>query len=214
MPVRLCVPAHPGDKTTIFHAHQKVAHRADPEVELEAGNHNVVGDRLAPVRGWHPIEVLHFSLRSLRQLEQKAVRDWRGWTANEHGATLHQVLAYEAHRDGRLAEYFQGFVVAEDALARGMADGTLAVDMRLRDMLRSLRGEDGRFRLPAPGDPPELPSSVPDVREVAAYAAEKSVLVDIDGIVRAERRVDRLEERLASLERQQFARVLVDWRRR
>ena len=213
MTVRLCAPAHPGDKSTIFHAHQKVAHRADPEVELEAGNHNVVGDRLAPLRGWHPIEVLHFSLRSLEQLELKAVRDWRGWTANEHGPTLHHVLAYEAQRDGRLAEYFGSFVVTEDQLARGIADGTLAVDTRLRDTLRSLRGDDGRFRLPDPGSP-RVPASVPDVQEAAAYAAEGSVLVEIDGIVRAERRVDRLEERLASLERGPLARVLVDWRRR
>ena len=35
MTVRLATPAHPGDKETIFHAHQKVAHRAHPEVEIE-----------------------------------------------------------------------------------------------------------------------------------------------------------------------------------
>jgi hypothetical protein len=50
------------------------------------------------------------------------------------------------------------------------------------------------------------------VREAAAYAAEVSVLADIDGIVRAERRTDRLEERLASLERGPLTR-LIDWRR-
>jgi hypothetical protein len=211
MVVRMCVPAHPGDKTTIFHAHQKVAHRADPEVVLEAGNHSVVGDRLAPLRGWHPIEVLHFSLRSLEQLERKAVRDWHSWTASEHGPTLHHVLVYDAHRDGRLAEYFASFVVTEDQLARGVADGTLAVDTRLRDTLRSLRAEDGTFRLPEPGRP-LVPTSVPDVREAAAYAAEASVLADIDGIVRAERRTNRLEERLASLERGPLTR-LIDWRR-
>ena len=36
MTVRLGRPAFPGAKETIFHAHQKVAHRADPEVTIEA----------------------------------------------------------------------------------------------------------------------------------------------------------------------------------
>ena len=40
MTVRLCTPASPGDKETIFHAHQKVAHRATADVEIEGGNHN------------------------------------------------------------------------------------------------------------------------------------------------------------------------------
>ncbi|MGH2726400.1 MAG: glycosyltransferase family 2 protein, partial [Actinomycetota bacterium] len=80
MTVRLCTPAHPGVKETIFHAHQKVAHRADPAVAIEPGNHDATGADLAPpLRGWHPLEVIHFSFRSVAQLQRKAVRDWRGW---------------------------------------------------------------------------------------------------------------------------------------
>ncbi len=57
MTVRLTAPAHPGDKRTVFHAHQKVAHRARPDVWVERGNHDVHGPgpraaaRLAPPRG-------------------------------------------------------------------------------------------------------------------------------------------------------------------
>ena len=61
MTVRLCVPASPGDKKTIFHVHQKVAHRANPTVEIEGGNHNADAPGLEPLRAWHPIEVLHFA---------------------------------------------------------------------------------------------------------------------------------------------------------
>ena len=57
----------PGDKETIFHAHQKVAHRAHAEVEIERGNHNADAPGLEPLRAWHPIEVMHFSFRSLAQ---------------------------------------------------------------------------------------------------------------------------------------------------
>ncbi len=201
MTVRLCTPAHPGEKATIFHAHQKVAHRADPEVAIAPGNHDAAAPSLAPpIRGWHPLEVLHFSLRSVAQLERKAIRDWRGWVQNPHGPTLHQVLAYEAGRDGRAEEYFDSFVVSDDDVERGVANGTLAVDTRLRDALRAIRGESGSFQLPDDDAVPVLSFPRPEVNEDALYAGEASVLVEIDGVVRAEGRVDALEERLAMLE--------------
>jgi len=199
MTARLCVPAHPGAKETIFHAHQKVAHRADPQVRIEFGNHNADGARLAPFRAWHPIEVLHFSLRSVSQLERKARKEW--WTRNPQAATLHQVLAYEAHRDGRLEEYFDSFVVNDDDLELGVAEGTLAVDTRLRDALRTIRDEDGTFRLPDRDRTTALSFPRPGVSEDALYAGEASVLVEIDGVVRAEQRVDVFEKRVATLER-------------
>jgi Glycosyl transferase family 2 len=207
MIVRLCAPAYPGDKETIFHAHQKVAHRADPEVSIEPGNHNVDGDRLAPFRGWHPLEVLHFSLRSAEQLERKAVRDWQGWSRNPFGPTAHQVRAYEARSGGRIQEYFDTFVVDDAALERGLGDGTLAVDTRLRDALRTLRAEDGSFRLPEPGGPSPLRFAHPDVSDDAAYAGESTVLAEIDGIVRVSQRVDAFERRLEALERSVLSRL-------
>jgi hypothetical protein len=202
MTIRLCAPAHPGDKETIFHAHQKVAHRADPDVVIEPGNHDATSPRLAPLRSWHPIEILHFSLRSPAQLARKAVRDWVGWTQTPHGTVLHQELAYAAARDGRIDEYFESFVLGDDALSRGLADGTLAVDTRLRDALRALAaptGTDERFLLPDGTD--RLSFARPRPLEDAIYAGEATALDQIDGIVRAEERVDALEDRLASLER-------------
>ena len=59
--------------------------------------------------------------------------------------------SYEAARDGRLDEYFESFVLGDDELARGLEDGSLAIDTRLRDALRALAvpgGESGRFVLP------------------------------------------------------------------
>ena len=181
MTVRLGTPAFPGDKTTIFHAHQKVAHRADPAVTIEAGNHNALGERLEPIRAWHPIEVLHFSFRSPAQLERKGRG---GWLRNaDYEPTLHQLLLDEAFRTRRLGDFYREFAVTDDALGRRLADGTLAIDTRLRDALRTLRDEDGSFRLPGPGGVLSFPR--PEVAEDALYAGEASVLVEIDGVVRA-----------------------------
>jgi hypothetical protein len=196
MTVRLATPAHPGDKETIFHAHQKVAHRASAEVEIERGNHNADAPGLHPLRAWHPLEVLHFSFRSVEQLERKALGGWLRSPTYE--PTAHRLLLDEAFRSGRLREHYDEHVVDDVALGRGLADGTLAVDTRLRDALRSLRGADGAFLPPAQG--PSLPFPRPSAADDAAYAAEASVLVEIDGVVRAEERVSTLERRLAAVE--------------
>jgi hypothetical protein len=174
-------------------------------VTIEAGNHNAAGAALEPVRAWHPIEVLHFSFRSRAQIERKARG---GWVRNDdYEPTLHQLLLDEALREGRVDRFYDSFAVDDDALERGFADGTLALDTRLRDALRAIRAEDGGFRIPAPGQPTLLSFPRPDVHEDAAYAGEASVLVEIDGIVRAESRVDALEERLAALERRPLHRL-------
>jgi hypothetical protein len=159
MTVRLCTPAFPGEKATIYHAHQKVAHRAHTAVEVEQGNHDAIGPRLEPVRGWHPIEILHFSLR--------------------------------------LDEFFAEHVVSDADLERGLAAGTLAIDTRLRDALRTIGDGAGGFR--SPGQVEALDFSVPGIEASAAFAAEASVLAAIDAIPRAEARVAALESRIAAL---------------
>ena len=197
MTVRLASPAHPGDKATIFHAHQKVAHRAAPEVEIEAGNHNAEAPGFEALRAWHPLEVLHFSFRSVAQLGRKARG---GWLRNRHyQPTAHQLLLDEALREGRVEAFYDSFAIDDKALARGLEAGTLAVDTRLRDALRAIREDDGSFVLPDVGGQLTFPR--PSVEDDAAYAAEASVLVEIDGIVRAEQRVQALEGRLDALER-------------
>ena len=197
MTVRLATPAHPGDKETIFHAHQKIAHRGHPEVVVERGNHNAEAPGLDPLRAWHPLEVLHFSFRSVAQLERKARGNWLRSPTYE--PTLHRLLLDEASREGRLAAFYASYAVDDDALDRGLRDGSLAVDTRLRDALRGLRRADGSFAPPEAGA--ALAFARPSAVDDAAYASEASVLVEIDGIVRAERRVRALERRLDALER-------------
>ena len=97
-----------------------------------------------------------------------------------------------------MTAFYDEFVVDGDSLARGLADGSMATDTRVRDALRSLARDDGTFAVP--GERPALEFPRPDALEDARYAAEASVLVGIDGIIRAEERVERLEGRLGALE--------------
>jgi hypothetical protein len=195
MTVRLCTPAHPGDKRTIYHAHQKVAHRATPDVEVEAGNHNADGTGLVPLRAWHPIEVLHFSLRTAAQLERKGAG---GWLRNpEYDPPIHQLRVGRAMTAGNVDALYREHVVDGVALERGLGEGAFASDTRLRDALVTLRSGDGSFPIPTPGS--LLAFATPDVAETATYAGEASTLVEIDGIVRSEQRIDALEARIDAL---------------
>ncbi len=196
MTVRLCTPAAPGEKATILHVHQKVAHRADPAVLVERGNHDVLDVALEPLRGWYPIEVLHFSLRSVEQLRRKGRGGWRRWAAEDQ--TDHQIRLDAAHDEDRIEEFFADLVVGDSELARGLADGTYAIDTRLRDALRRLQDADGAFVLSGPGEP-LLSFPGPDVDEAAGFAVEASGLASIDAIQRAEGRVEALESRLVAL---------------
>ena len=129
---------------------------AHPDVEIERGNHNAEGPGLEPLRAWHPLEVLHFSFRSVAQLERKARGNWLRSPTYE--PTLHRLLLDEAFRDDRLESFYASYAVDDDALARGLADGSLAVDTRLRDALRGLRAADGVFAPPGRRPDPRLPT--------------------------------------------------------
>ena len=94
---------------------------------------------------------------------------------------------YGAFQAGRIDEQYESLVVDDDALGRGLADQTLVLDTRLRDALRAIRA----------GDEPAFPQ--PFAADDVAYAVEAAVL-DEAYMVRAQRDLDALEQRLESLE--------------
>jgi hypothetical protein len=102
-------------------------------------------------------------------------------------------------------------VVDDAAVERGLADGTLSSDTRLRDALRSLRRDDEaddprRFAVPSERSEP-LAFPLPSIADDGEYAAEAAALNEAY-VVRVQRRLDALEERLRSLERRPLARLL------
>jgi hypothetical protein len=200
MTARLSQHAPINDPTSFYRPVVKVAHRADPQVTVARGNHALADSRLRTLTTWHPLEVLHFPLRSREQWMRKVRLQGDAFTKHiERSGTGYHLKGYEALRSGRLDEQHQALVVEDDDAARGFADGTLVLDTRLRDVLRSLRGRaDGReFGVPSELDQPlRLPGQTPE--DDAAYAVEAGALAE-SYAVRAQRRMDAIEQRLLAL---------------
>ena len=142
MTARLCTPSfHPHPLSTHF----KSAHRGRADVRIGRGNHEALADDLVALRGWYPIEILHFPVRSYEQCRRKYVTQFVALERNaEKGIPGHMAEAYEAYRAGRLDAFYAPLVVDDEALDVGLADGTYAIDTRLRDTLRSLGFGGGR----------------------------------------------------------------------
>jgi hypothetical protein len=200
MTARLCIPAfhhHP------LSTHSKSAHRAVPDVRIGRGNHEAFGEGLLPLRGWYPLEILHFPVRSLEHCVRKYVTQFVALEKNaEKGIPNHMAEAYEAYRAGRLEEFYEPLVVDEDSLARGIRDRSLTLDTRLRDRLRCLGFAERR---PDGADAPNF--GRPSVAEAAQYAGEASVLEESDLAVALGTRIEDLEARVGRLERGTATRV-------
>ena len=198
MTVRYCTPSfHPHPLTTHF----KSAHRAVQDVRVGRGNHEAFGDGLLPLRGWFPLEILHFPVRSLEQCMQKYVGHFLALERNaEKGIPGHLTQAHDAWRAGRLEEFYAPLVVDDEQLERGLASGTYAIDTRLRDALRALGfgATDGREPLAFDRAP---------VAETAQYAAESTALDESDYALALGARIEDLEQRLGRLERSTLLRV-------
>jgi hypothetical protein len=192
MTVRLGDPGfHPHPLSTHF----KSAHRARADVRIGRGNHEAFADGLVPLRGWYPVEIFHFPVRSLEHCRRKYVTQFVALDRNsEKGIAAHMAEAYLAYQAGALDAYYEPLVVDDERLALGQQEGQLIVDTRLRDALRALGfGESGASVTPAA---PELPT----VADLASFAAEYSALQEADLGLAYGSEVAELERRLAGLE--------------
>ena len=184
MTVRFSSAAPLNDPTSAYRPHAKAAHRADPDVVVFYGSHDV---RSSATRlpGWYRADVLHFPFRNQAQWERKGVR-----RARVDKSLGQYVRAYEAAETGRIENVYASLVVDDTAVERGTKDGSLVVDTRLRDALRTLHGE---------ALPPKTPLQGP-IDADARTAVEGTVLFEAN-LVRIRRRVDLLDRRLGMLEK-------------
>jgi hypothetical protein len=205
MTVRLAPEAPINDPASPFRPNAKSIHRADAKIRVRTGNHELADTSLVPLRSWYPIELLHFPLRRADQIARKygAVDDaWRG----SHGIE-HISRAVDAVREGRVDEVVGGLGSDPAVVERGLDEGLLVRDTRLRDALRTLAGaaelpptaeSAPAFALPREGSQLEFPR--PTLVDDARFAVEAAIVAEA-AEVRAERRLDELERRIAELER-------------
>jgi hypothetical protein len=194
--VRFSALAPINDPASLYKPIRKVIHRGHPQISLTRGNHAVLDSPFAPLRGWFPVEVLHFPLRSLAQCEHKARLQGNAWKHIERTPTAYHAQMFEALESGTIAEYYASQVVPDAVVEKGVASGRLVVDTRLRDALR---------RIDAGELPLEFPS--PTLADEATYAVEAAALGEAD-VIRLQRRLDTLEQRLASVERRLPKRIV------
>ena len=94
---------------------------------------------------WYVADALHFPFRSLEQYLQKGLRQAHGeWRLGQY------VRAFHAHEQGRVESAFRSLVVDDAMVERGLANGALVEDTRLRDALRAPQraGQPGLGRRP------------------------------------------------------------------
>ena len=190
MTARLCRPSfHPHPLSIHF----KSAHRAVPDVRVGRGNHEAFGAGLVALRGWYPIEILHFPVRSLAHCMRKYVTQFVALERNaEKGIPGHMADAYEAYRAGELEAFYAPLVVDDAALEQGLH----AASSRSTRACASGWRRSASERQPSPrsGERDELLA-------VASFAGETSALQEADLGLAYAARVDRLERRLARIPR-------------
>ena len=128
------------------HGHRsppKACHRAHPDVTVADGNHHVKrgGERMAE-RSDHPLEIVHFPLRSVAQIERKVRQGVEALQANPRLDPSTGAHWRRLHRDylmhGRTGDYFNEHAPSAAQIGAGLAAGTLVEDTRIRDALRAI----------------------------------------------------------------------------
>lgn len=184
--VRLAAPAAINDPATPFRPAVKVAHRGDLGVVVgEGGSHQVSGVQGAPLRAWHPLEVLHFPLRSEEQCARKYRKTWTGWAENLRGDLARAKRASDTGQN----PIWDRVALDDSDVERGLAAGSLVSDTRLRDTLTALRRSNDH-RCPSPPTEP---------RGRNGHAFELAVYEEAE-VVRLQRWLDSIAGRVVRLE--------------
>lgn len=197
MTLRLAAPAPINDPASPFRPAAQVAHRASSQIVVAQGNHGITGVPLGTLRNWHPFEILHFPFRSQEQCLRKHRNTLAAWERNLRG----DLARARALLDQDRPEAFYARVVVDDRAARrGLADGLLVEDERLRKALGYIRDGRERSSRASHGRGARLSFGLGSLVQDAGYAEAVLSLANAD-VVRVNRRVDTLERRVAELER-------------
>ena len=131
----------------------KVCHRGLADIDVGQGNHAVsIAGAVIPALDTG-IRILHFPQRTYAQFENKIAMGGRAYANNKElppaiGGTWRRL--YESYLAGELPTYYAAQVPGEEAVRRGLAEGCLVRDTRLRDFFGQT-GADIRVARPSGG---------------------------------------------------------------
>ena len=182
---RLALAAPINDPATAFRLVTKVAHRGSPTVVVQkGGGHQVFGIEGGTLRAWYPLDVLHFPFRSRVQSMRKYRKTWTGWQRNLRGdiARARQVSEIDSGD-----AVWDRIALNDAARERGLAEGRLVTDVRLRDAFRRMRGSDSESTSVSQGAARNAATS-----EAAAFEEAE--------VVRLQRWADEIQSRVSRLE--------------
>ncbi len=117
----------------------KVAHRGSESIKIHQGNHSVAGiDNPETVTGL--IDILHFPIRSYRQIENKIAKGGAAYRRNKElsntiGITWRK-LYEELHREKNLKRYFAANSYDHARIREKIESGEIIEDRRLADYLK------------------------------------------------------------------------------
>lgn len=191
MTVRLAHSAPINDPATPFRPVAKVAHRGHPEVVVRDGSHRVFGVPWPRLDGWFPLEVLHFPLRSEEQCARKYRKTWTGWSENLRGDLARAV---QTTGDGGQDPIWDRVALDDSDIERGIGEGSLVVDLRLRNAVRLRQGAS---RTSGPVENQER-AGLPTRAELDAHALDVAVFEEAE-LVRCQRWADELAARVIRL---------------
>jgi hypothetical protein len=185
--IRLAPAAAINSPVGTFRVNTRLLHRRDDDVVVGFGNATVRAASLAYLHGLSSVEVFHFPIRSFAQFDRK-FRTKHETAGGRDRADTRRVL--DTLRAGHSVRDLYDEVCLDDAaVQRGLAEGSLASDTRLRDALRSIAAGSSSLRFP----PDDAPAQ-------ARYAVDGAVL-HAGELVRLQRRADELAVRVARQER-------------
>lgn len=116
--------------------------RGDLGVVVAPGNHSVSGVQLKPTPpGLSLLEVMHFPMRTFRQLERKVQAIGTGYDSlpfrsRDVGRDQLKLLALQ--REDKLSEYLAERCLSDDAVVAGLRSGELVLDRRLARFMAEL----------------------------------------------------------------------------
>ncbi len=190
MTIRVSPRAPINDPTSPWRPGSTVAHRADPNVVVLHAGYSIVGTSLRPLPGWFPFEILHFPFRTAEQWLRKTSRRAFG----DKSLAIY-VKGFAAGEAGRADEVYGSVGVDNVTVARGVEDGVLAEDTRLRDALRSVRNGGA---VPTELQPDNGAARTVPGRDALDFPADASALYDAT-LVRFQRRVEDVAARARTL---------------